>query len=124
MIKVGLAFVGVILFGPMMALAMVMLSLGALVEALSNPLNPEPSEFALEDIPPLLLDHYRTASLSCPGLPWTVVAAIGKVETNHGRFGGAEMTANGDVLPPILGPLLDGSTPGTTIIALPPGGSP
>ena len=28
---------------------------------------------------------YVAASARCPGLPWTVLAAIGKVETDHGR---------------------------------------
>lgn len=118
MIKVAVAFFAVIVLGPMIGLLVVMLSLGAVVEALANPLNPEPSEFALEDIPPQLLDHYRTASLSCPGLPWTVVAGIGKVESNHGRFGGSTVAENGDVVPPILGPVLDGSLPGTRPIPL------
>jgi membrane-bound lytic murein transglycosylase B len=27
---------------------------------------------------------YRAAAATCPGLPWTVVAAIGQVETGHG----------------------------------------
>jgi membrane-bound lytic murein transglycosylase B len=28
---------------------------------------------------------YRRAATSCPGLPWTVLGAIGQVETGHGR---------------------------------------
>ena len=28
---------------------------------------------------------YRRAADACPGLPWTVVAAVGEVETQHGR---------------------------------------
>ena len=28
---------------------------------------------------------YRAAAGTCPGLPWTVLAAIGQVETDHGR---------------------------------------
>lgn len=117
------AFTAVVVGGPMLALGLVMLSLGGIVQAVSNPVNPEPSEFAKEDIPPLLLDHYRRAGLTCPGLPWTVLAGIGKVESDHGRFGGATMAPNGDITPPILGPVLDGSLAGTTAIPL-PGGSP
>jgi len=124
MIKAGLALTVVIVVGPLIGFFMVVLSLGGVVESMSNPLNPEPSELALEDIPELLLDHYRTASLSCPGLPWTVVAAIGKVESDHGRFGGRSPAANGDITPPILGIVLDGSTPGTRAIPIPVGGSP
>ncbi|MEM7337675.1 MAG: lytic transglycosylase domain-containing protein [Actinomycetota bacterium] len=121
--RVAVGFAAVVVAGPFAALLLVSLSLGAVVETMSNPLNPEPSEFALEDIPPLLLEHYRLASLSCPGLPWTVVAGIGKVESNHGRFGGASLAPNGDVQPRILGPVLNGSLPGTRPIPL-PGGSP
>lgn len=124
MIRLAGAFVLIIIVGPLVGLGMVMLSLGGVVEALSNPLDPEPSEFALEDIPAPLLDQYRLAGRSCPGLPWTVLAGIGKVESNHGRFGGATMADNGDVQPPILGPVLDGSVPGTRAIPLPAGGSP
>jgi transglycosylase-like protein with SLT domain len=29
---------------------------------------------------------YKAAAATCPGLPWTVVAAIGEVETQHGRL--------------------------------------
>ncbi|MEM9130838.1 MAG: lytic transglycosylase domain-containing protein [Actinomycetota bacterium] len=114
---------GIVILGPLLGLLIITMSLGGVVEALSNPLNPEPSEFALEDIPEPLLNHYRIASLGCPGLPWTVVAGIGKVESNHGRFGGSQVADNGDVTPPILGPVLDGSLAGTRPISL-PGGSP
>ncbi|MFB7630596.1 NlpC/P60 family protein [Streptomyces sp. NPDC056149] len=44
-----------------------------------------PSRQALNDIPPRMLALYQRAALTCPGLPWTVLAAIGKVETNHAR---------------------------------------
>jgi cell wall-associated NlpC family hydrolase len=45
-----------------------------------------PSPDAQRDIPPRLLPVYQTAADSCPGLPWSVLAAIGKVETDHGRL--------------------------------------
>jgi len=37
------------------------------------------------DIPPGMLTLYQGAARSCPGLPWSVLAAIGKIETDHGR---------------------------------------
>lgn len=37
------------------------------------------------DIPPGMLALYRAAALTCPGLPWQVLAGIGRVETDHGR---------------------------------------
>ncbi|MCX5529836.1 bifunctional lytic transglycosylase/C40 family peptidase [Streptomyces sp. NBC_00006] len=44
-----------------------------------------PSKQALADIPPAYLALYQRAAPECPGLSWTILAAIGKVETNHGR---------------------------------------
>jgi membrane-bound lytic murein transglycosylase B len=40
---------------------------------------------------------------------WSLLAGIGRVESSHGRFGGAVVAAGGQVSPPIYGPLLDGS---------------
>jgi hypothetical protein len=44
-----------------------------------------PSQTALADIPADYLALYRQAATVCPGLDWTILAAIGKIETNHGR---------------------------------------
>jgi hypothetical protein len=41
-------------------------------------------------------------------LPWTLVAAIGRVESNHGRFGGNSLNSQGLAVPGIFGPRLDG----------------
>ena len=46
---------------------------------------PPPSPAARGDIPGTYLALYRSAARTCPGLPWGVLAGIGKVETNHGR---------------------------------------
>ncbi|TDW17327.1 lytic transglycosylase domain-containing protein [Kribbella kalugense] len=43
-------------------------------------------------------------------LPWTLVAAIGRVESNHGRFGGNSLNSQGVAVPGIYGPRLDGSS--------------
>lgn len=45
----------------------------------------QPSNNAITDIPPSYLTLYRKAAQTCPGLDWAVLAAIGKIETNHGR---------------------------------------
>jgi membrane-bound lytic murein transglycosylase B len=29
---------------------------------------------------------YKNAAATCPGLPWTVLAAVGEVESSHGRL--------------------------------------
>jgi hypothetical protein len=46
---------------------------------------PAPSRAAHAEIPAAYLALYRSSARSCPGLPWGVLAGIGKVETNHGR---------------------------------------
>ena len=42
------------------------------------------------------------------GIRWTLLAAIGRVESNHGRFGGAELRDDGYGTRPIRGIPLDG----------------
>lgn len=67
-------------------------------------------------IPAIALDAYRTASEAAPGVAdgcnvdWQVLAAIGKVESDHGRVG-AERTlaSDGTIRPPIRGAALDGT---------------
>ncbi|MEU7474354.1 NlpC/P60 family protein [Lentzea sp. NPDC042327] len=38
------------------------------------------------DIPPTFCAPYVAAARVCPGLDWSVLAAIGKIETDHGRL--------------------------------------
>jgi hypothetical protein len=65
------------------------------------------------DIPATVLDSYRHArdliDKARPGchLPLELLEAIGKVETNHARYGLVD--AKGTALQPILGPILDGN---------------
>jgi hypothetical protein len=64
-------------------------------------------------IPAVALAAYRDAAAelarSQPGchLPVALLAAIGKVESGHAE--GGRVTANGTAVPPILGPVLNGS---------------
>ncbi|OLT31888.1 hypothetical protein BJF79_08840 [Actinomadura sp. CNU-125] len=44
-----------------------------------------PTALARNDIPPAYLRWYLDAAATCPGLGWNVLAAIGKVESDHGR---------------------------------------
>jgi hypothetical protein len=46
---------------------------------------PEPSRAARADVPTGYLALYRSGARQCPGLSWSVLAAIGKVESDHGR---------------------------------------
>lgn len=43
-------------------------------------------------------------------LSWTTLAAIGLVESDHGRHGGSSVGVDGTVTPPIFGIALDGSS--------------
>jgi len=68
-------------------------------------------------IPTLALRAYREAESWAAGfdptckLPWSVLAGIGRIESNHGRHLGeaARFSPAGDVTPTILGPVLNGS---------------
>lgn len=66
----------------------------------------------LGDIPGVAARAYRrtekSLAASDPGchLSWTLVAAIGKVESNHGRFADSSLNRHGVVTPEILGPRL------------------
>ncbi|UGQ10538.1 bifunctional lytic transglycosylase/C40 family peptidase [Yinghuangia sp. ASG 101] len=75
----------------------------ALFNALGKAVNPAgaaavaASAQATADIPADYLTLYQQAAATCPGLPWTVLAAIGKIETDHGRsdLPGVKSGANG-----------------------------
>jgi membrane-bound lytic murein transglycosylase B len=66
------------------------------------------------DVPPVALQAYGYAEFvvgaTTPGckLRWTTLAAIGKVESNHGSSNGATLYPDGQALPAIFGPALDG----------------
>ena len=45
----------------------------------------EASRFAVADIPADYLALYKSAAAACPGLSWTVLAAVGSTESAHGR---------------------------------------
>lgn len=72
------------------------------------------SALAHLDIPPTALLAYQRAvrvmDLADPScrLSWTLLAAIGRVESDHGRFGGALLAPDGVSTPVIRGAALDG----------------
>lgn len=56
-------------------------------------------------IPALAVVAYKKAAAKAPcTIGWYLLAGIGKIESNHGRFGGAGFTTTGDVVPAIQGP--------------------
>jgi cell wall-associated NlpC family hydrolase len=44
---------------------------------------PTPTAAATAAIPPAMLTLYQSAATTCPGLPWTVLAAIGTIESDN-----------------------------------------
>jgi len=72
-------------------------------------------------IPLAALDAYLRAEAalaverpSC-GIRWWMLAGIGRIESNHGRYGGAQLVAGGNTAPRIIGIALDGA-PGVAAI--------
>lgn len=73
---------------------------------------PTPAELAVGlGIPATAMDAYQQASTSREGVEcgirWQILAAIGRVESNHA--GDRTIDENGTVMPPIIGPVLDGT---------------
>jgi membrane-bound lytic murein transglycosylase B len=70
---------------------------------------------AANGIPNVALNAYRVAATrmtnSSPGcgIDWSLLAGIGRVESNHGRFGGATLNPDGTSTPKIMGPPLNGA---------------
>ncbi|WP_223199440.1 lytic transglycosylase domain-containing protein [Solihabitans fulvus] len=86
-----------------------------------------PASVAATDLPATALDAYTNAAAvmakhnpAC-GLSWSILAGIGQVESNHGRFGGAALGADGYPSKPIRGIALDGR-PGVALIPAIDGG--
>src|SRR3954447_13459596 len=81
-----------------------------------------PGALAAPGMPAPALAAYRAAEAGLartdPGchLTWSLLAAIGTVESGNGRYGGAAVGADGVVSPSIIGIRLDGSTPGTGVV--------
>jgi hypothetical protein len=77
----------------------------------------EISELGSFDVPEAALRAYKHAatrinaeSPSCD-LPWTLLAAIGRVESDHGRYGGSVLGSDGLPRPAIRGVALNGVGP-------------
>lgn len=73
------------------------------------------SGLAANGIPSVALNAYRLAAArlasaepSC-GIQWWLLAGIGRIESNHGRYGGATLSSDGESTPHIVGDALDGT---------------
>jgi len=52
-----------------------------------------PSPVAAADVPAALLGLYQRSAALCPGVSWTVLAGIGKLESDHNRPAGQHSSA-------------------------------
>ncbi len=80
---------------------------------------------ALADIPPNYLLLYQQAAGDCPGLDWALLAAIGKIESDHGRSTAPGVT-HGQNSAGAAGPMQFLTPTFATVLAhhqLPPGGA-
>jgi membrane-bound lytic murein transglycosylase B len=70
---------------------------------------------AANGIPNVALNAYRLAAARMAsvdpgcGIDWSLLAGIGRIESNHGQYGGATLSTNGDSTPRIIGQVLDGT---------------
>jgi membrane-bound lytic murein transglycosylase B len=72
------------------------------------------SALAAHDVPAAALRAYRRAAAAVGSrcrLPWELLAGIGRVESDHGRYGGSTLGADGVPRPAIVGIALDGVGP-------------
>jgi cell wall-associated NlpC family hydrolase len=80
---------GVVAVGVSLALAAALVGTAILASAVSmlgaGGSAPRVSAAATAKIPPAMLALYEQAAVTCPGLPWTIVAAIGTVESDNGQ---------------------------------------
>ena len=76
------------------------------------------------DMSVVAYDAYATAAAgqAACGLPWTVLAGIGRTESRHGTYGGARPQGDGTTSPRIIGIALDGR-PGIATIGDTDGGA-
>jgi hypothetical protein len=89
-----LGFRGTVVLGCLLVLAVTGYGMAADLGLLDSPAQARPragaagpplSQAARADLPPGWLALYQTGAGHCPGLSWTVLAGIGKVESDHGR---------------------------------------
>ena len=75
------------------------------------------SALASHDLPQAALTAYKNAAAavnrtdSTCQMPWTLLAGIGRVESDHGRYGGSVLSTDGVSRPAIIGIALDGRGP-------------
>ena len=70
--------------GLILLVAVLAAGAGAGIASLLGGGDATPSGTATDNIPAAMLALYQAAATTCPGLPWTVLAAIGTIESGNG----------------------------------------
>jgi cell wall-associated NlpC family hydrolase len=83
--------------GLVLLVALLAAGAGAGITSLLGGGDTSPSATGTAAIPPAMLALYQEAAVTCPGLPWTVLAAIGTIESDNGTstLPGVNSGANG-----------------------------
>ena len=71
--------------GLVLLVALLAAGAGAGIASLLGGGGTAPSATATSSIPAAMLALYQQAAATCPGLPWTVLAAIGTIESDNGQ---------------------------------------
>lgn len=79
--RISLVFIGLLVT----LLALIATGVGGVLSAFAGGGSSTPSPVARADIPGNYLVLYHGAAAECPGLDWSILAAIGNIESDHGR---------------------------------------
>jgi hypothetical protein len=79
--KIAVGAAAVLLLIPMLLAATAV----GVITVIAGSSTSTPSQTATADIPADYLTLYRQAATQCSGLDWSILAAIGKIESDHGR---------------------------------------
>lgn len=90
--------IGIVLLCPVAALGGISAaSVAAIAVGIAQlPADATASAEAIRDIPADMLTLYQQSAARCPGLPWPVLAGIGKVESDHNRPAGQVSAAGAE----------------------------
>ncbi len=118
-----IVIVGIVTAPLVMVLLFLMLGAAAVVGG-----NPVAAAGGALGIPPVVFSAYVAAEMNATSVTpdcvvdWPIIAGIWKVESGHATHGGRTVDPDGQVTPPLYGITLDGSRPGTAVIADTDGG--
>lgn len=117
MLRRAIVAIGIITAAASLILLMTMVAVAAVIAGA-----PAAAAGGAFGIPPVVFSAYIAAEANASSIEdgcvvdWPIIAGIWRVESNHATYGGHTINTDGVVTPPLFGPTLDGSTPGTAKI--------